>query len=58
MLSTELELYEELYEAARSLLRYDGIDKARVILSMKRVDVAIEAIKYFRENDEHQGGEK
>ncbi len=37
-MSTERELCHELFDACRSLLRYDGIDKDRVRKAVDRID--------------------
>ena len=44
---TELELLRRVYEAARSVLRYNGIDNKRTIEALNKLDDAIESVKLF-----------
>ena len=43
----ELTRLRRVYEAGRSLLRYNGIDQMRVRTAMKELDAAIEDVKLF-----------
>jgi hypothetical protein len=53
MIKRELELFEELYEATRSLLRYDGIDSEKVCKALDNMDTIVVELRYIRENKEH-----
>jgi hypothetical protein len=44
-LKQEVRLLREVYEAARQILRFNGVDKERTIRAVDRLDDAIEAVK-------------
>jgi hypothetical protein len=46
-ITAEITRLRRVYEAGRSLLRYNGIDKIRVEAAMKELDDAIDDVKLF-----------
>lgn len=46
-LEFEIILLREVYEAARQVLRFNGVDKDKVREAVDRLDAAIEVVKNF-----------
>jgi len=49
---TEREMCQELFDACRQLLRYDGADKAQVRQAVDRIRDIVEARLMLIQNDE------
>lgn len=53
----ELELLQELHQASRQLLRYNGIDKERAQAAGERLTAATHAVTDYYNSEEYEDGE-
>jgi adenosine/AMP kinase len=53
---TERELFQDLFQACRQLLRYDGIDKERVRQAVDNIRDIVSEYLYLQENSESDTG--
>lgn len=57
-MSEEIIRLREVYEAARRVLRFDGVDVVRVVSAVDELDDAIERVKSLDSGQEDEEGSK